>query len=183
MDALLNNKKALIIVIILAILAFVFLLVRIFYVPTAPTEQYFTEVGPNVDVVPTIPPDPYGNGGGLDINSQIVKESQQNIEIIKSKLPYRDSFKSSSGVDVTVYIPGEDRQTVAWELEANVSGIRYLRDPNESEYNSQRTAFFETVDRFSNWVKQNGGDPTKMYVSWSSNKDDRDTIVLWLDSR
>lgn len=181
MENILNNKKLLILIIGLAILIFILLLSQTFYVAPPPTPNYFSRSGPNPDVVPTIAPDSFGNGGGVDISSPIIKESEQNIEILKDKLPYGDNFKSTTGLNVSVFIPKE--QLSPSELGVAISGINYLSDAKDPDYNKNKTAFLEAIDRVFGWVQNKGADPHKIYFSWSDKKFNRDIIQEWLNSK
>src|SRR5436305_1546010 len=135
---MLENKKTLILLIVIGFIAFIVILVKLFYVPTQlPTQNFYTKSGPNVDVVPTVQPDQFGNGG-LDINSPIVKESQRNVDLIRNKLPFKDSFKSTSGLQVSVFIAKV--QTVPWELDIQVNGVNYLKESTDPDYNKDKTA-------------------------------------------
>jgi hypothetical protein len=182
MDKWLENRKVLGLIIALAFVTLIALGFKLFYVPP-PVEkisQYYTTTGPNVDVAPTLPPDIYGNSGGFDKDSAIAKASQENIAKFKDKLPYITKFVSKSKVPVSVNVSRYGIETSPWIVDAYVLGMDYYVKQGDSNYDKNKSAFVEGANKVFDFIKSNGGDPTKVYINWGDNKAVRDKAREWL---
>src|SRR3989344_1273005 len=87
--------------------------------------------GQSIRNVPTLNPT---KGLGLDLDSNEIKNSIAQIEKIKTKLPYKKSFKSSGGLDVDILIPSYDLLMNKWTLNVNVFLLDFEIPPENPEY-------------------------------------------------
>jgi len=130
---------------------------------------------PVITTVPTLP-----NNQGLDLNSREIQDSIGEIQKIYPALPYSDDYTSSTGVDVSILIPGKDFQDSSWTLTVNVSGINYNTSPDQSDYNQMKSSFIEAANKIFTWINNQRADPKKIIYQWGDKKYIQDQATAWL---
>lgn len=140
-----------------------------FPTPTA-VEQQNTSPPPHelilpksVEEVPTLSPD---KGLGVDTQSDSVQASIRELEKIYPYLPYSVEYKLSTGLNVSIVIPGKEMQANFWTLTVQIFGIEYEVPPGSPEYQNMRDSFREAANTIFDWLKSNDVDPTNLIVTW-----------------
>ena len=146
--------------------------------PTAvPALQITLAIPKNISEVPTIP---YKQGGGIDVSSPLVKDSEENIKKLLAALPYQKEIKTSNGLTIEVLIPPADLQENKWTFSATVYGIDYQAPEGTPEYILNRTAFREGAADIFNFVRKQGVDPEKLIFQWGDREFIEERAKKWL---
>lgn len=127
--------------------------------------------------LPTLSPDA---GGGVDIDSPLVASSAAEIQKLAQDLPYSQDYTLSSGVDVSVLIPGIENQSTSWTLGVDIFGINYNTSRGQEDYEIMRVSFREAVSNIFSWIRSKQADPTKIIFTWGDREYIRRTAEEWL---
>lgn len=131
----------------------------------------------DISSAPTIPP---GEGFGIDINSQIVKTSELEIQKIYPLLPYSTSYVLSTGVKVSIVIPQKELQDNPWTLLIHVFGIDYQLSPADENYLLMKNSFKEAASDTLSFLQENGADPNKIFIIWGDKAIIQNVTSSWL---
>lgn len=129
------------------------------------------------DQIPTLSPQ---RGGGVDTSSQVVLVSIREINKLSSFIPYVSDVTLSTGIPVSIVIPGEDLQTNPWELAVYINNIDYNVSSGDPDYALMRQSFIEASDIVLSKIKENGADPGKIYITWGDKAYIRNQAEEWL---
>lgn len=130
-----------------------------------------------------VPYKPSTSGGGVDINSQLVQDSAREINKIGLFIPYQKEIKLSTGVDVSILIPGKELQINAWTLTIQVFGIDYRVTENDKDYEQMRKSFLEASKEVFSWMRSLGIAPEKIIISWGDRAFIQESAEKWLKSK
>lgn len=131
----------------------------------------------SIQVLPTIPTD---QGGGIDVNSQAVITSEQEIEKLSSALPYNNDVTLSTGLTVSIVIPAREDQDQNLPLLVQIFGINYDTSPDQSDYGLMKNSFREAANDVFDWIKSQGADPSKIYIRWGDRAFIENLAQQWL---
>jgi len=129
------------------------------------------------DQIPTLSPQ---KGGGVDISSPYVLESIREISKLSSFIPYSEDVFLSTGLSVSIVIPGKDLQTNPWELTVYINNIDYDVSPGDKDYILMRESFIETSSIVLAKIKERGADPNNIYFVWGDKAYIRNLSEEWL---
>ncbi|CAN5170849.1 hypothetical protein BH09PAT2_BH09PAT2_00310 [soil metagenome] len=185
------NPKIKKILIVLSIALLVLILIYYYYIAKKNTSTSSPEisitptktpntiniVSKNLEDAPKLAPE---KGGGLDISSNVLKESALNIEKIISKLPYNKNLTSNEGVNIEILIPNSKYQENRWTLLVNIFGIDYEVPAGTPEYVAMRNAFREGAADVFAFIKDSGADPEKIIIKWGDRSIVEDRAIEWV---
>lgn len=177
--------SSLIILVILFLLSLIFLLSKNevaeepFTKTIIPTPTIFTKPARDnafLDIanIPTLPP------GGVNINSQIVKDSENEIKKIYPLLPYKTTFNSSAGITLSIIIPPQNLQDNPWSLTIYIFGIDYQVPQESMDYPNTKISFKESGNYVLDWLKKNGVDINKIFIVWGDKFFIQERSMQWL---
>jgi hypothetical protein len=127
-----------------------------------------------------VPFRPESQGGGVNLDSLLVQESQNEVVKILNILPYQKSFTDTKGEVISILIPGPEFQTTPWVLDVQIYGIDYQAVENDPDYNIQRDSFLSAAASVFDWIKSNGADPEKIIINWGDRAYIREQTQKWL---
>lgn len=134
---------------------------------------------PSILSVPTVP---YQQGGGVDKNSPLIQQSENEIKKLTPFLPYNKSFTLSTGIRVDIVIPQETLQQAPWTLTVNMEGIIYTVSPqNSTLYTKAEISFKEAASHVFDWIRSHGADPNKIIFVWGNSATDQAQAEQWLN--
>lgn len=128
-----------------------------------------------------VPTKPQSEGGGVNLESQLVQESQREIAKILPQLPYQNSFIGGSGKTVSILIPSSQFQTTPWVIDVQIYGVNYQLPESDPNYNNERSAFLNAAANIFEWVKAQGADPEKIIFNWGDRAYIREQTQKWLN--
>lgn len=127
-----------------------------------------------------IPLKPETEGGGVDLDSTIVQQSQSEIAKILPLLPYQNGFIANSGKNISILIPGAEFQTTPWVLDVQIFGINYQVSETDPDYNLQKDIFIAAASNIFEWMQNQGVGPEKMIINWGDKSFIRESAEKWL---
>lgn len=152
-------------------------------VPVAPSPSSFISRGPTT-ITPLLTQElPYNTpeeGGGIDLESSIVQQSQSQVTKILPSLPYETNFRSEDGTIISTLIPGAQFQETPWVLDVQIFGIDYQVSQENPSYQAQKVVFLKAAANIFEWLKSQGVDPEKIIISWGDKAYIREQAERWL---
>lgn len=145
-----------------------------------PVFDKFTPLQTKPILIDEVPFKPESEGGGVNIESVLVRESEAEITKILPSLPYQNSLVNSAGQSVSIFIPPPQYQTTPWVLDVEIYGIDYQVNETDSNYNVERDSFQNAASGVFEWIKSRGADPEKIIISWGDRAYIRDQTQKWL---
>ncbi len=179
---------------ILAILFFILILLTIVLFSTKNNEEGSEEIiffpTPSIAnnlplqakpiLIEDIPFVPQSEGGGVDLSSSLVQNSQREIAKILPLLPYENKFQSSSGEMIEISIPSASYQETSWVLDVQVFGINYQTIETDPDYQIQKGNFIKAVSEIFGWMKESNINSEKIIINWGDKEYIRRTAEKWL---
>lgn len=117
-------------------------------------------------------------GAVIDLQSEEIKISSDEIKKLASFLPYKQTYKLSTGLEVLVTIPPLSLQDSSWALEVNINGVDY--QVPESDETLMKQSFIEASNKLIEWLRLQGVDTGKIFIVWGDRKIIRDRADQWL---
>lgn len=108
------------------------------------------------------------SGGGVDIHSYTLEQSKQEVEKLRSSLPYQADIQTTAGIPVTVAIPPLSAQSDLGTLEIQIYQVDYAALPGSLEYATMRTAFREAANTAFSWIRSHGANPSNIVYVWGT---------------
>lgn len=105
-------------------------------------------------------------GQGIDLESEIIKSSTAEVEKLYPYLPYIIDYQLSTGLTVSVVIPGKDLQENPWTLTVQIFGIDYQIPQDSQDYELMKNSFREAAASVLDWVKTKDVDTQKLIIRW-----------------
>lgn len=146
-------------------------------IPTAVALPDDMVKGQSIRIVPTLNP---ADGQGLNLESEEVKNSIAQIEKIKSKLPYKKTFTTTSGINVDILIPSYELLENPWTLTVHVFKLDYEILEDNPEYQKNRQAFLEAARDVFFWLKNNGVKTEQIIIQWGDREFIQTRSEEWL---
>ncbi len=143
-------------------------------VRTTPSTAYSPILSSQVPFIPQ------QQGGGVDTTSSLVTESQAEITKVLPLLPYSKTLTSTNGTTLSILVPDQQYQDTPWLLNVQIYGINYYINPDEPDYNNQKTLFLTAVAYIFNWLRSNNIDANKIIINWGDLQIVRDSSERWL---
>lgn len=106
---------------------------------------------PSFKSIPTTPP---SQGGGISENSPILLASKAEIQKIYLYLPYKIDYQLSTGISVSVIIPGRDLQLNPWSLTVQIENINYNTSSTQPDYEQMKASFIQAAGNVFGWIEQ-----------------------------
>lgn len=148
----------------------------IFSYPTEPKIKrapYFL----GIDAVPTLPAQ---EGGGVDTNSRVVIDSENEIKKIYPLLPYTKNYTLSTSARVSVVVPQKNPQDSPWALLVEIFGLDYQLRPGDENYQIMKSSFKEAANDVLSWLIEKGVNPNKVFIVWGDRAFIQNTATAWL---
>lgn len=127
-----------------------------------------------------VPLKPEDQGGGVDLESSLVTESQTEVKKLLPSLPYRNSFLAPSGKTISILIPGIQFQTTPWLIDAQIFDVDYSVTEGDPDYNTQKDLFLTAAGNIFEWMKAHGIDPEKLIINWGDRVYIQERAEKWL---
>lgn len=105
-------------------------------------------------------------GGGINLDSVEVKDSQKEIAKLSPNLPYQETYTLSKGQRTEVIIPKTELQSNPWILNIQIFDINYQLAEDDPKYLQNKTSFIEASNKVFKWIQSRGVDPNKIIISW-----------------
>lgn len=116
--------------------------------------------------------------GKFDQADPVSQVSKSQLAKIKDKLPYRKSILSSTGNQITISIHHQgDEFTIYVEM----FPIEFQSSYEDPDLPRNVLNFREGATFLYNWLKKNGVDPSKIFISWGSKAYIQETAREWLN--
>ncbi len=131
----------------------------------------------NISAAPTLA---VSGVSGIDVNSQVVKKSIDEISIINNKLPYKSTVKLDSGEEAIVYIPKTSQNAHRWLLTVNIDGVDYEIPDKSPDMSKHRELFRMGAQNVYGWLRDQGVDPENIMILWGDTKKIQDRSLEWL---
>lgn len=163
-----------------------------FLVPKAPkTPSLITSPSPVPTKYPLLksvnPPEmkslPSGKQGGVDIESDPIKNSQLEIEKLNPSLPFEETLRLESGEEVTILIPSPSLQINPWTLTVQIFGLDYQIPEDDSNYELIKESFLEASANAFGWINSKGANPEKIIISWGDKAFIQESAEKWLKTQ
>ena len=119
-------------------------------------------------------------GGGINTQTKTVVDSVKNIESLSSKLPFNNSFTSSSGLEVEILIPSKEYLENDWTLTVQMFGIDYQVPDGDPEYESMKQSFREGANIVFKFIEDAGLNPNDFIILWGNRQIIQDSSEKWL---
>lgn len=127
-----------------------------------------------------VPFKPEAQGGGVNLESVLVQESQEELEKLLPLLPYESALSSESGKTISILIPGPNLQATPWVLDVQIYGVNYQVAETDTNYTTEKAAFLSAASNVFDWIKSNNVDPEKIIINWGDRAYIRDQTQKWL---
>ena len=127
-----------------------------------------------------VPFKPGSEGGGVDLQSPLVGQSQKEIARILPFLPYENNLTTASGKTISILIPSAQYQNTPWVLDVQIFGVNYQVNETDTDYTLQRELFLAAASNVFVWMKASGIDPEKVIISWGDKSYVRESADKWL---
>src|SRR3989338_4233677 len=147
-------------------------------VRTSPPPQLI-EVPQSIKNAPTYAPE---KGQGIDLESEIIETSTAEVEKLYPYLPYIVDYQLSTGLTVSIVIPGKDLQENPWTLTAQIFGIDYQVPQDSQDYELMKNSFREAAASVLDWVKAKDVDTQKLIIRWGDKTLIKERAEEWLTS-
>lgn len=145
-----------------------------------PVLDKFTPLQTKPILIDEVPFKPESEGGGVNIESVLVRESEAEILKILPSLPYQNNSVNSAGQQISILIPPPQYQTTPWVLDVEIYGIDYQVSEADSDYNKERDSFLNSASSVFSWIKSMGADPEKIIINWGDRAYIREQTQKWL---
>lgn len=143
--------------------------------------QFNEKITPlEIEELPFIPQE---QGGGIDVNSGIVKSSTSQIDKLREKLPYKTKFTAFSGEVIEILIPADEYQDTLWTLNVYITGLDYQSPDGTDEYVKAKADFLEGANRAFLWMKSNNVNPEELIISWGDRAFIQKRAEEWLSEQ
>jgi hypothetical protein len=123
---------------------------------------------------------PQNQGGGIDTQSEAVKQSVVEINKLVPFLSHQESLVLSTGEKVQISIPSKNLQLNAWTLTVQIFNIDYQVEKQTPEYEVMKASFIEAANRVFDWMKTKGANPDKIIISWGDRAFIQERAEEWL---
>lgn len=153
-------------------------------IPTAPSPTSSIARGSSKIkpiLINELPYKPVGDGGGVNLESPVVQQSQGEVTKILPFLPYETSLQTPKGEIISILIPGAQFQTTPWVLDVQIFGIDYQVNKGDTDYDVQKNLFIEATTNVFNWLEISGVDPRKIIINWGDKAYIRESAEEWLN--
>lgn len=130
----------------------------------------------SVKRIPTILP---GKGFGLDLESQIVKDSEAQIEKLKTFLPYKKTVQTEP-FEVVLYIPTLELNTHRWMLSVDIVGPEYEVGKESASYDVNKESFLKGVNELYSFLQSHDVDPSSLFITWGGRAYIQEQAEEWL---
>lgn len=195
MEKLSDNKKIIFIVFIIVLFVFLILLFTLLTkkktnignqnddMPITPVSVFGDDykrpenLPVEIKAIPTLAP---SEGQGLDLQSEPIIESVNELAKIKGKLPYIKTINSGSKI-VEIVIPERKYQDNDYTVLVNMSGIDFRVASDSNDYFDNRKAFILAAEDVFAWLKQNNVDIKKIIIKWGDRTFMNDKANTWLN--
>lgn len=144
--------------------------------PTYVALNSFSFQPKRLNAVPTLNP---AQGYGLDLNSQEVKNSINEINKIVKVLPYKKTI-TVDGIKVDILIPPADFIENEWTLTVHIFGIDYQIPDDDPTANNMRNAFLTAAQDVFYWLKNNNVRTEDIIIQWGDRAFIQDKSEAWL---
>lgn len=119
-------------------------------------------------------------GGGVDLSTSLVQDSQIEVTKTLPLLPYENEFVSANGKNVSIIIPNTQFQETPWVLDVQIFGIDYQANPGDKNYTLEKNSFLEASNKIFKWMKSQGINPEKIIINWGDKAYIRESAENWL---
>ncbi len=165
---LLGRKAALVIIFLLVII------VGIFFISIRKQKEY---------TIKTVPPPAQGQpvkDGKFDTEAEISKKSKAEVDKIKSKLPKREEFQTSTGTNVsyTIFYKPTDPNSLYIET----TKINLQIPKNNTNFPKEVQNFRETAARAFDWLNNQGTKIDGVFIIWSDGVMQKAAETLFMES-
>ncbi|MBP7832792.1 MAG: hypothetical protein KA035_03415 [Candidatus Levybacteria bacterium] len=127
-----------------------------------------------------LPTNPPSEGGGVNTSAPTVQTSTSEIRKVYPLLPYTQQLTLSTGLTVDVFVSDTNMNSRPWVLPISIEGIDYNASEGTPEYTQSRASFREAALKTLEWLKQQGVDTSKIFVSWGDRAYIQDKAEEWL---
>lgn len=127
-----------------------------------------------------VPFKPGAEGGGVNLDSSTVQQSQVEVAKILPVLPYESRLVAPSGKTISILIPGAQFQTTPWVLDVQIFDIDYQVTEGAEDYDLQKNSFIFAVSNVFEWMRTQSINPQKIIISWGDKSYIRESAEKWL---
>lgn len=152
-------------------------------IPIAPSSSSISTGGSfevNPILTAEVPFNPPSQGGGVNLESSLVQQSQAEVTKILPFLPYETAIQTPAGGTVSILIPGAQFQTTPWVLDVEIFGVAYQVSDDAADYNLQKDLFKQAASSIFDWIETAGGNPEKIIINWGDRAYIRERAEKWL---
>ena len=123
---------------------------------------------------------PTNSEGQIDLSSQEVLASIENISKLTDSLPIYEEFETSVGIKTTIniYRIGLDPQYL---IHIDIYGINYQNQELDEEKNPEVTAFKESFIRTKELLQEKGVNIKEIYFVFGGKDYIQETAELWIE--
>lgn len=114
----------------------------------------------------TIPTLSEEQGGGVNLQSPEVVRSLAAINTLSPFMPFKKEITASTGLPITILVPGINLQSNPWTLTVLIEGIDYNVGPTESNYTFMKSSFREAAAIVFAWMQEHGVNPNNVLIQW-----------------
>lgn len=143
-------------------------------VPIIPV--HLNSIPPSTNTIPTTGP------SQINLSAQATQESIQAINLLDGFLPYNNSFTSSTGIPVQIYIPGKNQQERTWTLQIQTLGINFQIATQDPKYTSMRQSFREAAQIVFAFLDSHNVNPSTIFITWGDRAYEQETAEKWLQN-
>lgn len=131
-----------------------------------------------IDNAPTYAPE---KGQGIDLESEIIASSSAEVEKAYSIVPYIVDYQLTTGLKVSIVVPGKEFQENPWTLTVQIFGIDYQLPQDDPDYQLMKNSFREAAASVLEWLKSNGIDTQKIIIRWGDKALIKERADDWLN--
>ena len=131
-------------------------------------------------IPPSFTQPPPDSEGKIDLNSQEVVSSIENISKLTDSLPIYEEFETSVDIKTTIniYRIGLDPQYL---IHIDIYGINYQNQELDEEKNPEVTAFKESFNKAKELLQNRGVDIKEIYFVFGGKNYIQETAELWIE--